>query len=53
MLLFEILLLVACIAGAIYFGIKKKTIPMLVCSTVAVVMLFLLISAILLLGGID
>lgn len=52
MVLLEMLICILAIAGAVYFGRKRKTLPMILCIVVAVIMicmfgaLYLLISAI-------
>lgn len=49
MTLGEIILFVLCIIGAVFFGIKKKPVHMMVCIAIAVVMFFLLVATLLLL----
>lgn len=53
MTLAEIILFVILVICAVIFGKKGKTIPMIGCIAVAVVMAFLLIATLLLLNGID
>ena len=49
----EIILFILLVIGAVWFGKKGKTLPMIACIAVAVVMFFLLLATVLLLGAID
>ncbi len=53
MTLAQIILLILGTIGAIYFGRKRKYVPMVICILVAAVMLFLLVCLGLLIWGID
>ena len=49
----DIILFILSVAGAVYFGNKKKTFLAIVCIAAALIMLFLFAATMLLIGGID